>query len=181
VNHFQPLPADAILPSLMLIWPITILLLLPIVGIEARYARSRLNLSTGEAFRVFGIANVASTIVGLPVATAVAGAFQNRMQIRLFGTRQWNLDQWSRNGDASQFARALGQYPRWTLIAAAILMFGMCFMISWWIEATYVKWWMRRRQPDAEVTPMTSHIVRNANLLSYVLLAAISIGVLALL
>ena len=36
--------ADAILPSLVLIWPITILLLIPIVIVEALYSKSRLLL-----------------------------------------------------------------------------------------------------------------------------------------
>jgi hypothetical protein len=182
VNHFSPLLADAILPSLVLVWPITILLLLPIIGVEAKYARNRLNLSRGQAFRVFGVANLASTVVGLAIATAVAGAIQDRLQIRLFGTRQSNLDQWSRGGDVSQLARGFGQYPRWTLIVAALLMFALCFMISWWVESAYVKWWIKRRKPDAGlVNSQTSRVVRNANVLSYVLLAAISIGVLSLL
>jgi hypothetical protein len=182
VNHFSPLLADAILPSLVLVWPITILLLLPIIGVEATYARSRLNMSSGQAFRVFGVANIASTVIGLPIATVLAAGIQNRLQIRLFGTRQSNLDQWSRSGDVSQLARGFGQYPRWTLLVAAVLMFALCFMISWWVEVVYVKWWIKRRKPDAdEATLQTNRIVRNANVLSYVLLGAISISVLSLL
>jgi len=181
VNHFYPLLADAILPSLVLVWPITILLLLPIIGVEAKYARSRLNINGGQAFRVFGVANLASMVVGLPIATAVAAAIQKRLQIHLFGTRQSNFDHWSRSGDVSQLARGFGQYPRWILIVAAVLMFALCFMISWWVEAAYVKWWIKRRKPDAGlVNSQISRVVRNANVLSYVLLAAISIGVLTL-
>ena len=181
MNHFSPLLADAILPSLVLVWPITIVLLLPIIAVEAKYACSRLNLSGGQAFRVFGVANIASTVIGLPIATAVASAVQNRMQIRLFGTRQSNLDQWSRGGDVSELARGFGQYPRWTLLVAAVLLFGMCFVISWWVEAAYVKWWIGRKKADPElVNSQTSRVVRNANVLSYLLVAAISIGVLAL-
>ncbi len=182
MNHFSPLLADAILPSLVLVWPITIVLLLPIIAVEANYARSRLNLSGGQAFRVFGVANIASTVIGLPIATAVASAVQNRMQIRLFGTRQSNLDQWSRGGDVSELARGFGQYPRWTLLVAAVLLFGMCFVISWWVETPYVKWWIGRKKANPElVNSQTSRVVRNANVLSYLLVAAISIAVLALL
>jgi hypothetical protein len=180
VNQFSPLLADAILPSLVLIWPITIVLLLPIIGVEAKCACNRLSLSGGQAFRVFGVANVVSTIVGLPIATTVANAVQNRMQTHFFGTRQWNWDQWSRNGDVSHLARGFGLYPRWTLIAAAALMFAICFIISWWIEAAYVKWWMGRRKPDLGLVRFqTSRVVRNANVLSYLLVATISIVILA--
>jgi len=182
VNNPFPFLADAILPSLVLIWPIAIVLLLPIVAVEAQYARKRLNLSFGQAFRVFAVANVASAVIGLPIATMVAGAVQNKIEVHFFGTRQTNLDQWSHGGGASNLARSLGQYPRWTLIAAAALMFVVCFLISWWVEAAYVKWWIARRESQAEsVMPQASRTVRNANLLSYALVTAISLGILALL
>lgn len=182
VNTPFPFLADAILPSLVLIWPIAIVLLLPIVAVEAQYARKRLNLSFGQALGVFAVANVASAVIGLPIATMVAGAVQNKIEVHFFGTRQTNLDQWSHGGGASNLARSLGQYPRWTLIAAAALMFVVCFLISWWVEAAYVKWWIARRESQAEsVMPQASRTVRNANLLSYALVTAISLGVLALL
>ena len=178
MNHLFPLLADAILPSLMLVWPITVVLLLPIIAVEASYSRSRLGLSGGQAFRVFGAANVVSSVIGFPIATAVAAAIQNRMNVRLFGTRQTNWEQFSR-GDVSHLGLAIGQYPRWILIGAAVLMFAMCFAISWWIEAAYVKWWIGRKNPSAAaVNSKTSRVVRNANLLSYAMLAALSLCIL---
>jgi hypothetical protein len=162
----------------MLVWPITVVLLLPIIAIEASYSRSRLGLSGAQAFRVIGAANVVSTVIGFPIATALAAAIQNRVQVRLFGTRQANFQQFSR-GDVSRLALAVGQYPRWILICAAVLMFTMCFAISWWIEAAYVKWWIGRTNPTAAAANSTpSCVMRNANLLSYAMLAAISLCVL---
>ncbi len=176
MNSYPPLLADAILPSLALIWPITILLLVPIIGIEAQYARSRLNLSFGRAFRVFGVANVASTIIGLPLATLVAAAVQKRMQVHFYGTPQANFEKWGHSGDVSNLARGLGQYPLWTLIAAALLMFAICFTISWWVEAAYVKWWIARTAPDASlINSHVGRVVRNANVLSYLLVAVVSL------
>jgi hypothetical protein len=178
VNHLFPLLANAILPSLMLVWPITVLLLLPIIAVEASYSRNQLGLSRGQAFRVFGAANVVSTVIGFPIATAVAAVLQNRIQVRLFGTRQANFEQLN-GGDVSHLSLAMGQYPRWILIGAAVLMFAMCFAISWWIEAAYVKWWIGRKDPTgAMANSKTSRVVRNANLLSYAMLAAISLCVL---
>lgn len=177
----QPYPflGDAILPSLMLVWPITVVLLLPIVAVEAMYSRSGLGLSRGQALRVLGTANVISTLIGFPIAMVIAATIQNRIQVRLFGTRQANYDQWNR-GDVSHFGRAMGQYPRWVLLGAAIFMFAMCFVISWGIEAAYVQWWIRRRNlQQSAPTPTISHVVRNANLLSYAMLVVISLCVLA--
>lgn len=42
VNSPAPLVADAILPSLIWIWPIAVVLLLPIIAVEAQYARKPL-------------------------------------------------------------------------------------------------------------------------------------------
>ncbi len=179
--HVPALLADAILPSLALIWPITILLFVPVVGIEAQYARSRLNLSFGRAFRVFGVANLASTLIGLPIATLIAAAVQTKLQVHLYGTPQANFENWSRSGDLSNLARGLGQYPRWTVIAAAGLMFAICFVISWCVEAAYVKWWIARNAPDhGLINSKGNHVVRNANVLSYFFLAVISSCILAI-
>jgi hypothetical protein len=57
-------------------------------------------------------------------------------------------------------------------------MFVLCFLISWWVEAAYVNWWIARRSLGS-VKSRTALVVRNANVLSYALLAAISIGLLA--
>jgi hypothetical protein len=102
------------------------------------------------------------------------------MQNHFYGSRQLNFERWSHGGDVSSLGRSFGQYPNWTLPAAAGFMFLLCFLISWWVEATYIKWWIRRRSPDATaVYSQITHVVGNANALSYALLAAISIGMLA--
>jgi len=163
----------------MLVWPITIVLLLPIIAVEASYSRSRLGISRGQAFRVFGIANLVSTVIGFPIAAAVAAAIQNKMQVWLFGTRQANWERFS-GGDVSRLALGMGQYPRWILIAAAAVMFVLCFAFSWWIEGAYIKWWLKRKGlATAATSSKTSQVVRDANLLSYMMLAAISLFALA--
>jgi Zn-dependent protease with chaperone function len=155
-------------------------LLLPIILVEARYARTRLNLTLGQAFRVFAVANVISTVIGFPLATLAANIFQIKVQNQLYGNPQLNFEQWSRSGDPSNLARGFGQYPHGPLFAAAGLMFFLCFLISWWIEAAYVNWWIARKSLGTPaVKSHTTSVVRNANVLSYVLLAAISIGLLA--
>jgi hypothetical protein len=76
MNGPSPLLADAILPSLIWIWPITVVLLLPIIVVEAQYARRRLNLMPGQAFRVFAVANAISTVIGFPLAIVAANILQ---------------------------------------------------------------------------------------------------------
>jgi hypothetical protein len=180
VNGVTSLLADAILPSLIWIWPITVVLLLPVILVEAQYARRRLDLTFGQAFRGLAVANVISTIIGFPLATAAANTLQIKVQNHLYGNPQLNFEQWSRGGDPSNLARGLGQYPHWPLLAAAGLMFLLCFLISWWVEAAYVNWWIARIGfGTPPVKSRTSVVIRNANVLSYALLAATSIGLLA--
>jgi hypothetical protein len=180
MNGPSPLLADAILPSLIWVWPITVVLLLPIILVEAQYARKPLNLMPGQAFRVFAVANIISTIVGFPLATLVANSLQIKVQNHLHGKPQLNFKQWSRGGDPSNLARGLGQYSHWPLLAAAGLMFLLCFLISWWVESAYVKWWIRRKTGSTATLKFpTVRAVRNANVLSYAMLAVVSIGMLA--
>lgn len=157
-----------------------VVLLLPIIAVEAQYARRRLNLRPGQAFRVFGVANIISTIVGFPLATLAGNTLQAKAQNHFYGSPQSNFERWSHGGDPSNLARGLGQYPHWPLLAAAGLMFLLCFLISWWVEAAYVNWWTERRSLSAPAAkPQTTRVVRNANVLSYALLAAVSLGMLA--
>ena len=119
MNGPSLLLADAILPSLIWIWPITVVLLLPIIVVDAQYARWRLNLMPGQAFRVFAVANVISTVIGFPLATLAANILQIKVQNHLYGNPQLNFEQWSRGGDPSNLARGFGQYPHSPLFAAA--------------------------------------------------------------
>ncbi len=178
-----PAYADAVLPSLALVSPITVLLLLPVVAIEAWYAGKRLNISRGQSWRVIGVANILSAVVGLPIGTVLGKGLQRTLEVHYYGTQQDNWKRLEKPGDvdASAISLALGQYPRWTLIVGAAVMLVVCFLISWWVEAAYVRWWMKHRMvggnhalPKAE----TSRIVRNGNLLSYALLSIITLFIL---
>ena len=176
-----PAYADAVLPSLALVSPITVLLLLPVVAIEAWYAGKRLNISRRQSWRVIGIANILSAVVGLPIGTLLGKGFQRNLEIHYYGTQQDNWKRLGKPGDAGSVSLALGQYPRWTLIVGTVVMLIVCFLISWWVEAAYVRWWMKHRMVgtnDALPKAETSHIVRNANLLSYTFLSVITLFIL---
>jgi hypothetical protein len=176
-----PVYADAVLPSLALVSPITVLLLLPVVAIEAWYAGTRLNLSRGQSWRIIGVANSLSTVVGLPIGTVLGKILQRAVEVHYYGTQQENWKRLEKAGDAGAISLAFGQYPRWTLIVGAVVMLVVCFLISWWVEAAYVRWWMKHRIVAANDVPSkaeTSYIVRNANLLSYALLSIITLLIL---
>jgi hypothetical protein len=176
-----PAYADAVLPSLALVSPITVLLLLPVVAIETWYAGKRLNISRRQSWRVIGVANILSAVVGLPFGTVLGKGLQRNLEIHYYGTQQENWKRLEKPGSAGSVSLALGQYPRWTLIIGAAVMLVVCFLISWWVEAAYVRWWMKHRMVganDALPKAETSGIVRNANLLSYALLSIITLFIL---
>jgi predicted Na+-dependent transporter len=178
-----PAYADAVLPSLALVSPIMVLFLLPVVATEAWYAGKRLNISRRQSWRVIGIANILSAVVGLPIGTVLGQGLQRNLEIHYYGTQQDNWKRLEKPGDvdASAISLALGQYPRWTLIVGAVVMLIVCFLISWWVEAAYARWWRKHRMVgtnDALPKAETSRIVRNANLLSYAFLSVVTLFIL---
>ena len=60
-----PAKADALLPTVVLISPITVLLLLPIIAIEAWYVSRSLRVRFWKSTGVMTLANVVSTIAGI--------------------------------------------------------------------------------------------------------------------
>lgn len=175
--------ANAILPSLALIWPITILLLIPIVLIEALYSRKRLKLGFWESIRVLGVANVLSTIAGLPVANLSASGLKYILESayfhdpnKVFNPMGWEL----RPHDDIQLM-FLGVYPRWILLVSAATMVEICFVISWWIEAKWVLRYLGKQKGATSDGRSCSRVLRNANVLSYSFVMIFSVWVLVML
>jgi hypothetical protein len=152
--------ADAILPTAFWISPITVLLLLPIIAIEAAYVNRQLRLGFWRATKVMGIANAASTLAGVPITLAVT-QLQSKWMIHEALNHAMTPDprRLGRHG--------LGSYPANFLVAASITLI-ICFLISWWIE-----YLVAHRMNGEAASHEISVAVRNANLLSYALLALV--------
>jgi hypothetical protein len=65
------LVADAGIPMIFLTFPVMLLVLIPVILIEASLCKKWLNLSTSDAIRSNAVANLASTIIGVPIAWAI--------------------------------------------------------------------------------------------------------------
>ena len=63
--------ADVGLPMLVVVWPASALALLPVVIVEASFARRPLGLTVRRSLALSALANAASTIIGIPVAWGV--------------------------------------------------------------------------------------------------------------
>ena len=176
--------ADAILPSLALIWPITILLLIPIVLVEALYSRKRLQLGFWESIRVVGVANVLSSVAGLPIANLFAAGLQYVLESVYFrdanklheqATRLLAVEPNRHNYMALHF---LGLYPRWILLVSAVTMVVICFLVSWWIEALWVRRYLAKKKTPSTERQSCSIVIRNANVLSYIFVLLFSVWAL---
>jgi hypothetical protein len=174
-----PARADALLPTVVLISPITILLLIPIIGVEAWYVSSRMKLRFWKATRVMALANVASTLIGFPITMAVS-SIQHRVMVYEYGSEKANFDKWMTTGDQRARAFSFGHYPGWAFLLSAFATLIVCFLASWWVESITARWRLKQQTKDNQFsTKEISKAVRNANVLSYSLLTPIVLLFLA--
>jgi hypothetical protein len=175
--------ADAIFPSLLLVWPITILLFIPVVLIETAYARWQMPVGFWKLLRVTAASNLISAIAGLPIAQLLSTALKYLLEAIRF------RDVAALRAQAPNLISAkplsphdtgtmmwLGLYPRWIMLVSAVVMVGICYVISWWIEGAWLRRYIKRTAP--ELTDQCTRVARNANALSYVFLLGIVIWVL---
>jgi hypothetical protein len=184
--HSTPPLADAILPSLVLVWPVLILLLIPIIVVEALYSRRRLGMQLWECLRVVGVANILSSVAGLPIGHILAAGLQyaaegtyfrdpDRLRTPLLGSVE------PLSTSKHDYARLvfLGLYPRWILLLSAAAMLVICFLISWWVEAKWIQRYLKRMgQSDEPATATVWRTVRNANVASYSLVSLLAVWLL---
>ncbi len=168
-----PARADALLPTVALISPITVFLLIPIIAIEAWYVSRFLKLRFWKATRVMALANVVSTIVGIPITFALSSV-QNQAMTHVYGSEKANFNKWMATGDQSARAFSFGHYPGWAFLLGAVVTLIVCFLVSWWVEYIVARWRLRDVIAQAQFSrQQVNKAVRNANLLSYSLLSVV--------
>ena len=62
--------ANPVVAPLMVVWPMFLVLIIPIILVERLYARGPLKMGFWRAIRVIGVANLASWLAGIPIAIA---------------------------------------------------------------------------------------------------------------
>lgn len=167
----SPARADAGVPMLALVWPASWALLIPIILVEALVARRILGLGWKEAARRAGIANLASTLVGIPLTWGVLVVIEMLFQTiadsattvsRLLNTIPGKI--------ATVFLTAPWLVPYedeldWMVPAAALLLIVPFLFVSVWVERRYFD---RKKELPSELVKTWSW---RANLLSYGMLA----------
>src|SRR5580704_18159473 len=127
-----PLLADAGLSLTFLVFPFTLLLFFPIIGIEAMVIRKRLRCTEmWPVLRATTVANLVSTILGIPLAAALillTGVLSNShsASVNLFsGVIDWPWD-------ANSAATKAWAVPRADVVFLLLLV--PFFFVSVWSE-----------------------------------------------
>ena len=160
-----------IVPSMM----VMIVAVIPIILLEAFCFHSSLGVTFWNALKSSAIANIFSTVIGIPVTWA----FLILLRYLTDGGRPFNLKSqpllikfllfiWE---SSWMFPRGNGR--RWTIYVSGLVLIVPFFFASWFSEYWIVAYFLAN-----VASSETNKAVRNANLLSYFLLA---IYILALL
>lgn len=171
--------ADARVPMIFLTFPAMLALLIPIIFLEAWLCRRWLGLDTWTAIKSNALANVASTLIGVPAAWCVmlsVEMFVGVSIIQLPGVeRIWN-SLVARVVSALLFSAWLGPDEKnlyWMIPVAVLGLLIPTYLLSVWIESFIIDHMVS--MPDEDPSNLTSfrvrQVVRHANLASYALLA----------
>jgi hypothetical protein len=171
--------ADAGVPMIFLTFPAMVMLLLPIILVEAWFLRRWLALEVWEAAKSSAIANTASTLLGVPTAWAVmlciefgVGWSVTKIPSLSQASEKWNSPIASIVATLLS-AAWLGPDEKnlyWMIPVAVLALMIPTFFASVWIEAFIVDKMVRGIE-EGSPNPINIRLaVRNANLISYCLL-----------
>ncbi len=171
--------ADTGLPMIFVEWPAVILALVPVILIEAAVYRRQLGTTYRKALYPAGVANLASTFIGYPLAwiLRLIGQFALTLLLVLVMKLVGEPSGASMNSIPAKLVAAVvysawlpGEMydARWMLPAASLVGLVPAYFVSVYSEA-----WVLRRLMRGEDKPTIRALSYRANLASYALLVAI--------
>jgi len=158
--------ANAGVPMIFLVMPAFALSIIPIIIVEAIYIAKYLELSGKESVKTVTISNLVSTIVGIPLTWGILVV----IQIVTGGGSAYGL-----NTAVTKILAVTWQAPwlipyesdlHWMIPIAALVLIIPFFFVSWWSEYFVTKILIKNID-----TSKIKKVVRNANLITYGLLA----------
>lgn len=171
--------ADAGIPMIFLAFPAMLMLLIPVILIEAFLCKKWLGLTNWDAIRSNAIANFASTIIGIPIAWAIMLG----VEFAAFGLISASpAIQNSNSPLASVILFALssawigppaGEHA-WIIPCAVLVLLVPFFFASYGVEYAIINHMLG--MPEGDPSNLTSRriraAVRNSNLVTYGIMAA---------
>lgn len=163
--------ANAGVPMLFLAMPALLISLVPIIAIETLYIAKSLGLQFGQSLKTVSISNVASTIIGIPLTWFLLVV----IQMVTGGGGSYGID-----SVMGKLLAVTWQAPwlipyeedlSWMIPVAGLVLLIPFFFVSWCSEY-FVSKKINKSIPSLNIRLK----VRNANLITYSLLAAWPIG-----
>jgi len=163
--------ANAGVPMIFLVMPVLGLSIIPIIIIEAIFLSKKLELAVASAFKVTTISNLVSTLVGIPLTWLLLVL----IQMLAGGGGAFGLDTTlGKVLSVSLQAAWLIPYEsdlHWMIPAAGLVLLVPFFFASWWSEYFVSKKILKEHSAQS-----VKIAVRNANIITYTLLAFWPIG-----
>ena len=163
--------ANAGVPMIFLAMPALGLSIIPIIIIEAMFLSKKLELTTTSAFKTTTISNLVSTIVGIPLTWLLLVL----IQMLAGGGGAYGLDT-TLGKVLSVTLQAAWLIPyesdlHWMIPVAGLVLLVPFFFASWWSEYFVTKKMLKEHSAQR-----VKIVVRNANIITYALLAFWPIG-----
>ncbi|WP_304637006.1 MULTISPECIES: hypothetical protein [Pseudoalteromonas] len=165
--------ANAGLPMIIFAVPVYSISLLPIIAIEAIYLQKSLDLTKGLSVKTAFVSNLVSTIVGVPLTWVILVL----IQVLTGGGGVYGVDTF-----VGKMLAVTWQAPwlipyesdlHWMILFAGLFLLIPFYFVSWWSEFLVSK----KMLADTGLSKNDIKIkVRNANLITYSLLAFWPIG-----
>ena len=178
--------ADAGIPMIALAMPGMVMSLIPVILIESWYLHKYLKVPFSRSLKVMTIANLESTIIGIPLAWIAmlilemgTGAILMLLSAVIAKPAVSIMTTTAPDIFGAALASIFGaawlapdeKYSYWMVPLACLVLLIPFYFVSWWYEYSSVK----RQMKDAD--PAVIKIAtRNLNLLSYSLLAVLVLG-----
>lgn len=163
--------ANAGVPMLFVAMPAFLISLIPIIAIETWYISRGLKLALGQALKTVSISNVISTVVGIPVTwfllvliqmvTGGGSAYGAQTFMGKVLAVTWQ----------APWLIPYEQDLNWMIPTAGLVLLVPFFFMSWWLEYLVTKK-LLKTLPALSI----KNKVRNANIITYLLLALWPIG-----
>lgn len=160
--------ANAGLPMLAIVWPLSIPVFVPVVALESWVVQRALGVPWKSSLTQMVKANAFSTIIGIPLAwlaSVVVEFLLLYLAVHLVGVQSYPPEAVGKVGSVILSAPWLGPFEEgsyWILPLATIVLLIPFFFASFWLEAWYVA---RTLCPEAPARGRKA--VWNANLFSY--------------
>ena len=163
--------ANAGVPMIILVMPALGLSIIPIIAIEAMFLSKKLVLAVPRAFKTTTISNLASTIVGIPLTWLLLVL----IQMLAGGGGAFGIDTALGKVLAVTLQAAwLIPYEsdlHWMIPVAGLVLLVPFFFVSWWSE-----YFVSKKMLKEHSVQRVKIAVRNANIITYTLLALWPIG-----